>query len=158
MYTHKDEIYKIIGWKQQYDKGEITANSLEGYVISLQYLLERLLIDIEYLKNYGFFKIKEPGYVHLSLYGLEENHAMKEITLPTQLDAGTLEELTIRSSSLIGKCIFYIPVKRIFLDMSPWLEMTFTDNKNLSHGGEFTFKKHDPNKPLPVIIKGRKSG
>jgi hypothetical protein len=158
MNTHKDEIYKIIGWKQQYDRGEIHANHLEGYVISLQYLLERLLIDIEYLKNYGFFKIKEPGYAHLSLYGLAKYHAIKEITLPTQTDENTFKELTIRSSALTGKCIFYIPVKRVFLDMSPFLDLNTTDEKNSDSQYPYVYKKYDTGKPLPVIIKGRKPG
>ncbi|MDH4262326.1 MAG: hypothetical protein OEV78_04695, partial [Spirochaetia bacterium] len=158
MNNHKDEMYKIISWKREYDRGEINSGNIEGYVISLQYLLERLLIDTEYLKNYGFFKINEPGYAHLSLYGISRYHSIKEITLPTQTDTTILEELTIQSSSLTGKCIFYIPVKRIFLDLSPFFDIIEMDEGNSSKELSYIFKKYDTSKSKPVIVKGRKPG
>jgi|GEM_PF-680031 len=157
MSLHKDEIYKIIDWRRLYDKGQINEANLEGYVISLQYLLERLLIDIEYLKNFGFYLVQEPGYVQLSLYGLSRYHLKKEITLPTQIDSDILEELTIRSSSLTGKAVFYIPVKRVFLDLSPFLE-TAVPQKGSVGVDRLEFRRYDTSKPAPVVLKGRKAG
>ena len=156
MHAHREEIYKIIKWKEQFDRTEINENNLDGYVISLQYLLERFLIDIEYLKNYGFFKIRQPGYVHLSLYGLSKYHTVKEITLPTQMETRILNDITIRSSSLIGKCVFYIPVKRIFLDLSNFMELNFIDEKDEQSAIEFSYKKFETGKTIPKVLKGRK--
>lgn len=140
LYEHKDEIFKIIHWKAQYDEGEINENSLEGYAISLQYLLERLLIHLEYLKSYGFYRVTEPGYVQLSLHGLPRYHNMKEMILPTQTELQILDEITERTRHLVGKCIFYIPVKRAFLDLSPFLEINILEEDKSNMKYEIIFK------------------
>jgi hypothetical protein len=150
--AHKDEILKIISWRKQYDEKKISPSSLEGYVISIQYLIERILLDLEYLKIYGLYRIGEPGYIHLSLNGLPAFHRMKEIILPTQTNEKILEEITIRTTSLIGKCVFYIPVKRVFLDLSGFLDIKISDNDSgLNYNVHF--KEFPEIRPLPAIVK-----
>ncbi|MDH4198988.1 MAG: CHAT domain-containing protein [Spirochaetia bacterium] len=156
MLTHKEEIFKIIDWRQQYDRGEIRNSSIEGYMISLQYLLERILIDIEYLKTFGFYRIVEPGIIQLSLYGLSEYQMMKEIILPTQTDSHIREELTIRTSALIGKCVFYIPVKRIFFDMSSLLDINISEGKDSALDYEVLFKEYSTANKMPAVFKKKR--
>jgi len=134
MFIYKDDVYKIITWKEKYDKGEIPGESLDGYLISMQYLLERILIDIEFIINYGFYKIVEPGSVQLSLYGLRKYHNLREIILPTQSGPKIREELTEKTADFTGKCVFYIPVKKVFLDLSPFL---YLQNSNKTKEGEY---------------------
>jgi len=138
MYVHKDDIYKLYDWKKMFLNNLINEDNIEGYSISLQYLLERFLMELEYLKNYGFYRIMDPGYIHLSIYGLPRYHKMREITLPTQASVEIREELTVRTAPLTGKSVFYIPVKRLFLDLSLYFDLGVT----LSESGDYQYAMH----------------
>lgn len=123
MFFHKDEITKILDWHVQFQEDKLAKESIEGYCVSLQYLMERMLMDMEFIKNYGLYRIHEPGVTHLSLKGCAKHHRLKEILLPTQRDSEIREELVSKSAQYTGKCVFYIPLKRIFLDLSPFLDI-----------------------------------
>ncbi|MES0489297.1 MAG: CHAT domain-containing protein [Leptospirales bacterium] len=135
LFIYKDDIYKIISWKEKYDKDEIPSESLDGYLISMQYLMERILIDIEFIINYGFYKVIQPGSVQLSLYGMRRFHNIREIVLPTQSGPKIREELTEKTANFIDKCVFYIPVKRVFLDLSPYFFLL--ENEDNMKKGEY---------------------
>ena len=139
LYIYKDDIQKIIGWIDSCKKGKISDKNIDGYLISLQYLLERFLMDIEFIKNYGFYRIMESGYRQFSLFGLSQYHTTKEIVLPTQSGSEIRDELTVKTSHFIGRCVFYIPIKRVFLDLSPFLDISIHTGRDKSIKYDMSF-------------------
>ncbi len=130
MFFHKDDLMKIISWYDDFRAKKIDKDALDRYIVSAQYLMESFLMDLHYLKNYGFYRIMEAGYSHYSMSGTVEYHIKKEILLPTQRDIEIREELTKKSSALVGNCVLYIPLKRVFLDLSPYLDISIRESKN----------------------------
>lgn len=132
LYQHKDNLYKLCDWERKFHQNEIQESEWESYAITVQYILETILHDIDFIKNYGFYLILEPGYRQLSLSGISHFHRLKEIVLPTQTNLETYEELLEKTEHLIGKLVFYNPIKKIFLDLSKYMEVQITTDKGSS--------------------------
>jgi len=129
LFVHKENLYKISGWCDAIKEGDQSADAIESFVITIQYLVEGFLMDIEFVKNNGFYRIVEPGHRQLNLSGLRNHHRIKEIILPTQANSETQEELLKKTSELIGRCVFYNPVKKIFLDLDNYLELSVNSSE-----------------------------
>lgn len=128
MYVHRESIYKIAGWQKKFQDNEILVADAETYEITVQFMLEALFMDLDFLRNYGFYIIVEPGHRQLNLMGLERYHQIRDIILPTQANAQTYEELVEKTRELVGKFVFYNPVKKTFLDLSPYIDVTIEES------------------------------
>ncbi len=137
MFIHKDNLVKISGWADEIHEKELSPEATESFIITIQYLIEGFLMDIEFIKNYGFYRIVEPGHRQLNLNGLRSNHRIREIILPTQANSETQEELLKKTSEIIGHCVFYNPVKKIFLDLDPFLELAISSGKSGKKDSEY---------------------
>lgn len=133
LYQQKDNLYKLMEWEKKHTENQLVEIEKESYSISVQYRLETILHDLDFLKNYGFYLILEPGYKQLSLSGISQYHRVKEIVLPTQTNLATYEELLEKTEGLVGKLVFYNPIKKIFLDLSKYMEVEIKPN-NLNQG------------------------
>lgn len=123
MYKHKESLQKIVDWMQKLNSGEISSEECETYIVTSEFFMESLLLDLDFLKHYGFYFIAEPGIKQLSLMGSEEHHHVQDILLPTQSHAEAYQEILEKSERYVGHCVFYNPVKKIFLDLSPYLSL-----------------------------------
>jgi hypothetical protein len=137
LYVHKENLEKIAGLRKKYRSGSLKESDLETYIITVQYLLEALLIDLDFLRHYGFYLIVEPGHRQLSFHGVDRFHSHRDIILPTQANAMTYTELLEKTSYLVGRCVFYSPVKKSFLDLSPFMRISATAGGSY----EFSFTK-----------------
>lgn len=124
LYVHKENLEKIATLRKKYRAGTVKEGDFETYTITVQYLLEALLIDLDFLRHYGFYLIVEPGHRQLSFHGVERHHTHRDIILPTQANAMTYTELLEKTSYLVGRCVFYSPVKKTFLDLSPFMHIS----------------------------------
>lgn len=131
MFTHKDNLYKLARWKNEYENSPEKIENLSSFEITLQYLLESLLLDIEFLKNYGFYCIVEPGHRQLSLSGKAKHHRIKEILLPTQANLDTHEDLLEKTRDIVGHCVMYNPIKKTFIDLHQYLRMQVDNRENI---------------------------
>ncbi|MDH5718141.1 MAG: CHAT domain-containing protein [Spirochaetia bacterium] len=131
-FIQHENLYKIAEIEELIleTKKSINLELLESYKITIQFFIETLLIDLEFLKNYGFYKIIEPGSRQLSLAGILDSHKIREIVLPTQHNLSIEEEIIKKTSDIIGKLVFYNPIKRIFLDLSPFMDIELLAGKN----------------------------
>lgn len=139
LYVHKENLEKIAALRRKYRTGNVKENDFETYTITVQYLLEALLIDLDFLRHYGFYLIVEPGHRQLSYQGVERHHTHRDILLPTQANAMNYTELLEKTSYLVGRCVFYSPVKKTFLDLSPF--MRISANEDGSYAFSFTKTK-----------------
>ncbi len=137
LYVHKENLEKIANLRKKYRGGAVKEADFETYTITVQYLMEALLIDLDFLRHYGFYLIVEPGHRQLSFHGVETHHTHRDIILPTQANAMTYTELLEKTSYLVGRCVFYSPVKKTFLDLSPFMRISADDDGSY----EFTFTK-----------------
>jgi hypothetical protein len=137
LYIHKDNLEKIAALLKKYQAGEVRESDFETYTITVQYLMESLLIDLDFLRHYGFYLIVEPGHRQLSFQGIKQYHTHRDILLPTQANAVTYTELLDKTSYLVGRCVFYSPVKKTFLDLSPFMRINAEENGSYT----FTFTK-----------------
>jgi hypothetical protein len=137
LYIHKDNLEKIAALRKKYRAGEVRDTDFETYTITVQYLMESLLIDLDFLRHYGFYLIVEPGHRQLSFQGVEQHHTHRDILLPTQANAVTYTELLEKTSYLVGRCVFYSPVKKTFLDLSPFMRINAEEDGSYA----FTFTK-----------------
>lgn len=133
LYVHKENLEKMAALRQKYEAGEVRAADYETYAITVQYLMESLLIDLDFLRHYGFYLIVEPGHRQLSFQGLQQYHTHRDILLPTQANAVTYTEILEKTSYLVGRCVFYSPVKETFLDLSPFMHIDARES------GSYTF-------------------
>lgn len=133
LYVHKENLEKMAALRQKYEAGEVRAADYETYAITVQYLMESLLIDLDFLRHYGFYLIVEPGHRQLSFQGLQQYHTHRDILLPTQANAVTYTEILEKTSYLVGRCVFYSPVKKTFLDLSPFMHIDARES------GSYTF-------------------
>ncbi|MBN8219560.1 MAG: CHAT domain-containing protein [Spirochaetes bacterium] len=124
LYVHKENLEKIANLRKKYRAGGVKESDFETYTITVQYLMEALLIDLDFLRHYGFYLIVEPGHRQLSFHGVERHHTHRDIILPTQANAMTYTELLEKTSYLVGRCVFYSPVKKTFLDLSPFMRIS----------------------------------
>jgi hypothetical protein len=134
LYIHKDNLEKVATLQKRYRSGALREAEFETYAITVQYLLESLLIDLDFLRHYGFYMIVEPGHRQLSFQGVERHHAHRDIILPTQANAMTYTELLEKTSYLVGRCVFYSPVKKTFLDLSPFMRISAEEDGSYSFG------------------------
>ena len=134
LYIHKDNLEKIAALQKRYRSGALRDGEIETYTITVQYLLESLLMDLDFLRHYGFYMIVEPGHRQLSFQGVERHHAHRDIILPTQANAMTYTELLEKTSYLVGRCVFYSPVKKTFLDLSPFMRISAEEDGSYSFG------------------------
>lgn len=139
LYVHKENLEKLAVLRGKYRAGSVKDSDFETYTITVQYLLEALLIDLDFLRHYGFYLIVEPGHRQLSYQGVERNHSHRDILLPTQANAMNYSELLEKTSYLVGRCVFYSPVKKTFLDLSPF--MRISANNDGSYAFAFTKTK-----------------
>ncbi len=139
LYIHKENLEKIAALRRKYRTGSVKESDYETYTITVQYLLEALLIDLDFLRHYGFYLIVEPGHRQLSYQGVERHHTHRDILLPTQANAMNYTELLEKTSYLVGRCVFYSPVKKTFLDLSPF--MRISANEKGSYAFSFTKTK-----------------
>lgn len=123
LYIHKDNLEKIALFRKKYLAGQVSPADSETYNITVQYLLESLLIDLDFLRHYGFYLIVEPGHRQLSFQGAQSYHAHRDILLPTQANAATYSELIEKTTHLVGHCVFYAPAKKAFLDLAPFMRI-----------------------------------
>lgn len=121
MYIHRDNLNKLAAWYRRFNEDEINNEELESYEITIQYILESFLIDLDFIKNYGFYFILEAGHRQLSLQGTAEHHRVKDIILPTQVNIETHEELLHKTENMVGHFVFYNPIKKQFLDLKPYI-------------------------------------
>jgi len=140
-FVHKDNLYKIADFSEEFYKDKNAFPQNPSYEITIQYMLETLLIDLSILKRYGLYIIIEPGYRQLSLKGTSEYHILKDIILPTQDDISTHEELIEKTRPLIGKCVFYHPVRKTFIDLSPFIEISMEETDVQEKGYVLKFSK-----------------
>ncbi|RME92915.1 MAG: hypothetical protein D6767_02170, partial [Candidatus Hydrogenedentota bacterium] len=91
---------------------------IHSILVSTQFLLENILSDFSFFKNYSFLKIIEPGTRQLSLMGLKKFHKVQDILLPTQSDTETYHEVARKTEELMGSLVFYNPIKKVFIDLS----------------------------------------
>ena len=131
LYVHKDSLLKLAAWSKKIEETKLSKEEFESYEITMQYLLETILLDFDAVRNYGFYRIMEPGYRQLSLQGTTEYHGMRDIILPTQANVTVFNEITEKTTSLVGKCVFFNPIKRIFLDLSPYMNLKIEHQGNL---------------------------
>ena len=143
LYQHRDNLYKLAQWHDKFSQGTITEGEVESYEITVQYILETFLHDIDFLKNYGFYIVLEPGYKQLSLAGIPSYHRVKEIILPTQTNLATYEELLEKTESLVGKFVFYNPIKKIFLDLSPYVEVLIRNESKKDYIYQLRYRYDD---------------
>lgn len=141
LYVHKENLEKIANLRKKYRSGGVKESDFETYTITVQYLMEALLIDLDFLRHYGFYLIVEPGHRQLSFHGVERHHTHRDIILPTQANAMTYTELLEKTSYLVGRCVFYSPVKKTFLDLSPFMRISAEPDGTY----EFTFTKTKAN-------------
>jgi len=137
LYIHKDNLQKLAAFRKKFRAGQVRENDAEAVMITVQYLIEALLIDLDFLRHYGFYLVVEPGYRQLSFQGVARFHTHRDIILPTQANAQTYTELMEKTSQLIGRCVFYSPVKKTFLDLSPYMRIS----AEAAGTYEFTFQK-----------------
>lgn len=156
MFFHKDDLEKMIDWYDLFRKKQIDKTSQDRYIVSLQYLMESFLMDIHYLKNYGFYRIMEAGCDQYSLSGTSEYHAKKQILMPTQNDLEMKEEVTKKSSLLVGSCVIFVPLKRIFLDLSPYLDISMEEGEG-SEGEKWNIQI-EYHRYFPGAKSGEKGG
>ncbi|MBV6492621.1 MAG: hypothetical protein LDLANPLL_00617 [Turneriella sp.] len=123
LYVHQENLTKIATYQKKYKNGSLSTTDHETYVITVQYHLESLLMDIDFIRHYGFYFIVEPGHRQLSFLGTQERHSHRDILLPTQANSATYTEILEKTSYLVGRCVFYSPVKKIFLDLSPYMQI-----------------------------------
>lgn len=137
LYVHKENLEKIAALRRKYRTGGVREADFETYTITVQYLMEALLIDLDFLRHYGFYLIVEPGHRQLSYQGVERHHSHRDILLPTQANAITYAEIIEKTSYLVGRCVFYSPVKKTFLDLSPFMRIVANDDGSYA----FSFTK-----------------
>lgn len=137
LYIHKENLEKIATLRRKYRTGGVKESDYETYTITVQYLLEALLIDLDFLRHYGFYLIVEPGHRQLSYQGVERHHTHRDILLPTQANAMNYTELLEKTSYLVGRCVFYSPVKKTFLDLSPFMRISASEDGSYA----FSFTK-----------------
>lgn len=137
LYVHKDNLQKLAALRKRYRAGQVRESDAEAVMITAQYLIEALLIDLDFLRHYGFYLVVEPGYRQLSFQGVARFHSHRDIILPTQANAQTYAELMEKTSRLIGSCVFYSPVKKTFLDLSPYMRIATAGEGDY----QFTFLK-----------------
>ncbi|MFO1471504.1 MAG: CHAT domain-containing protein [Turneriella sp.] len=137
LYIHKENLEKIATLRRKYRTGSVKESDYETYTITVQYLLEALLIDLDFLRHYGFYLIVEPGHRQLSYQGVERHHTHRDILLPTQANAMNYTELLEKTSYLVGRCVFYSPVKKTFLDLSPFMRISASEDGSYA----FSFTK-----------------
>ena len=145
MFLHRDNLYKISGWVTEAQKSNAGPQAIESYIITIQYLVEGFLMDIEFLKNYGFYRVVEPGHRQLNLMGLRNHHRIKEIILPTQANRETQEELARKTTDLVGHCVMYNPVKKIFLDLADYIQIEIQTSKGNAQEYHLKFTGSDSN-------------
>lgn len=124
LYIHKDNLEKLALMRKKFRSANFRESELDTYAITVQYLVEALLIDLDFLRHYGFYLIVAPGHRQLSFHGVERFHTQRDIILPTQANATTYTELLEKTSDLVGRCVFYSPVKKTFLDLSPYMRIS----------------------------------
>lgn len=132
LYVHKENLTKMAMLYKKFRNHTLQETDYETYAITLQYLLESLLIDLDFLRHYGFYMIVEPGHRQLSFQGIERYHTHRDILLPTQANAATYAEILDKTAQLVGKCVFYSPVKKTFLDLSPFMRIQADPNGHYS--------------------------
>lgn len=123
MFLHRESLFKIIEWEKKLfeNKNEKTKGEIESYEITGQYILETILLDLDPIRNFGFYRVMEPGHRQLSLQGLLVYHGMRDIILPTQTNISVFNEVNEKTTSLVGKCVFFSPIKRVFIDLSEYM-------------------------------------
>ncbi len=146
LYRHKDNLYRMYEFEKKYTEDQLQNTDHESLIISLEFFLESILIDLDFLKHYGFYFITEPGHRQLSLSGTEVFHTIIEILLPTQMQSDTIHELLDKTQPLVGHCVFYNPVKKIFLDVSPFLDLQITQDESGKNNYRLVFRDI----PVPV--------
>ena len=57
LYVHKENLEKIANLRKKYRAGGVKESDFETYTITVQYLMEALLIDLDFLRHYGFYLI-----------------------------------------------------------------------------------------------------
>jgi len=139
LYVHKDSIYKILSWRIDGGYEKKLEEHRESFEITMQYIIENFLMDLEPLKNSGFYRIIEPGHKQWSLKGVTENHNLKDVLLPTQATKTNYNLLLEKTQSLIGSFVFYNPIKKIFLDLSKFIEVSLVSKKDSSIEYDISF-------------------
>ncbi|HRP68783.1 MAG TPA: CHAT domain-containing protein, partial [Turneriella sp.] len=133
LYVHKENLFKLANLETRFRRENLKKSDYETYSITVQYHIEALLTDLDFLRHYGFYFIVEPGHRQLSFHGTEENHTHRDILLPTQTNSVVYTEILEKTSLLVGRCVFYSPVKKMFLDLSPFMQI------NADAEGTYTF-------------------
>ena len=137
LFREKSKIMKVVQFKEQESSKD---NKLLARFIAAQFLVENFLIEIEFFKYYGFYYIRGRNFEQLSLKGLAEEHKMESIVLPTQIESEIKNQIVESISQMDEKCILYIPYRKICLDLSKYILISF-ENKNKLRFKRFQFKK-----------------
>ncbi len=142
MLHHRENLYKISYWQKSFEHDDLSLEEFQSYAITMQYFIESILIEIEYLKNYRFCYFHNISAKQIHLHGIEKYHRSRSILLSTQSGHEDEKEILENIKKLKNKCIFYIPFRKIFLDMSNYIEIDFKKTNQLFKICSMNFRFH----------------
>jgi hypothetical protein len=132
LYVHRDMIYKLLGWIDEFRSDRPGKNTWETYTVTFQYLLENLLMDSYFIQHYQLFYIFPDENEHLLFRGI--NPRKTSIFLPETEDKNLEEQI----SDGKGKINLFNPLHRNLISLSPYCIFEF----GAGGTGNFKFRQY----------------
>ena len=127
---HQSTLEKIIYWEESFYSEILSSEQIKTYIITLQYLMDILLLDVEYLKYYGFYYVVNNEFEQINLSGASDLKNLTSILLPTHTDTLSQEIIKEEIDRLKEKCVLFIPYRKIFFDLSTFIDIKIEKTKD----------------------------
>ncbi|TGN18902.1 CHAT domain-containing protein [Leptospira idonii] len=132
LHNHKETIFKIIGWWEQWEEKEIPKEELESYLIILQFFLENLLLEFSELEKVNVLLVSENHNPHYYFKGVKPTYSL--VTAP-----GVKDKTADLLAKYKGSLVIYHDKKKAII---PYL--TYFKEKKDSGDLELVFSGLEP--------------
>jgi hypothetical protein len=128
LYIHRDMIYKLNHWVEEYVQENIQPEGSETYLVTFQYLLDNFLMDCYFIKDYQLYYLFPDETEHLLFRGLETRK--RSLYLPETVDTKLVRRIHEARASIS----LFSPSTKELLNLSPYCTFSF------GAGGKGTFE------------------
>ncbi|TGM56272.1 CHAT domain-containing protein [Leptospira biflexa] len=74
LHEQKETVFKILGWMEGWEQGDINSEELESYQIILQFFLENMLLEFAELERISILLVSENNNPHFYFKGIKPSY------------------------------------------------------------------------------------
>lgn len=74
LHEQKETIFKILGWMETWEQGDINTEELESYQIILQFFIENMLLEFSELERISILLVSENNNPHFYFKGIKPSY------------------------------------------------------------------------------------